>query len=164
MTAPASDIAMATPNTMTRPWWKGPEIRCGKYSLLVSSAESDLGRRASAPDGLSRLPIGLYPRNDAKSVLTGGRLATWAASEAGTPCARRPALSVRGRVAASPAIISEKKTPMDSDMPEFMNVERMPEAAPRYLAGTLLMIADVFGDANRPEPSPLHKMISANSQ
>jgi len=71
---------------------------------------------------------------------------------------------VRGSVAASPAIISEKKMPMDSDIPEFMNVDRMPEAAPRYLAGTLLMMAEVFGDANSPEPSPLHKMISANSQ
>ena len=32
---------------------------------------------------------------------------------------------------ARPAIISEKKMPMDSDMPEFWNVARMPEAAPR---------------------------------
>src|SRR5262249_34582152 len=93
-----------------------------------------------------------------------GRFAMCAASAAGTPCARRPELSVRGRVAASPAIIREKKIPMDSDMPEFWNVDRMPEAAPRYLAGTLLMIADVLGEANIPEPSPLHKMISANSQ
>jgi len=53
---------------------------------------------------------------------------------------------------------------MDSDIPEFWNVDRMPDAAPRYLAGTLLMMADVLGDANRPEPSPLHKMISAKSQ
>src|SRR5437868_3154736 len=82
---------------------------------------------------------------------------------AGTPCARRPALSVRGSVPERPAIISEKKMPIDSDMPEFWNVERMPDAAPRYLAGTLLMIAEVFGEANRPEPRPLQKMISANS-
>ena len=26
------------------------------------------------------------------------------------------------------------------------------------------MIAEVFGEANRPEPSPLQKMISANTQ
>src|SRR6202142_56375 len=54
--------------------------------------------------------------------------------------------------------------PIDSDMPEFWNVERMPEAAPRSWAGTLLMIAEVFGEANRPEPSPLQKMRSPNSE
>src|SRR6266581_1066047 len=70
------------------------------------------------------------------------------ATDGGTPWALSPLLRVRGRVAASPAIISEKKTPMDSDMPEFWNVERIPDAAPRCLAGTLLMIADVFGEAN----------------
>src|SRR5215472_3961955 len=151
-------MAMATPNTMTRPWWNGPEMRCGKYSLLVSVAASARGSRRSAPEGRSRLPIGLYPRNEAKSVLTGGRLATWAATGAATPCERSPAVSVRGSVAARPAIISEKKMPIDSDMPEFWNVDRMPDAAPRYLAGTLLMIAEVFGDANSPEPRPLPKM------
>ena len=30
-------------------------------------------------------------------------------------------------------------------MPAFRNVPRMPEAAPRWLAGTLFMIAAVFG-------------------
>ena len=67
-------------------------------------------------------------------------------------------------MAASPAIISEKKMPIDSDMPEFWNVERMPEAAPRSRAGTLLMIADVLGEANRPEPTPLRKISPPNSQ
>jgi hypothetical protein len=43
-------------------------------------------------------------------------------------------------VAASPAIIREKNTPIDRAVPEFWKVERMPEAAPRCLAGTLLMI------------------------
>ena len=41
------------------------------------------------------------------------------------------AVSVLGRLAASPAIISEKNTPIDSAVPEFWKVERMPEAAPR---------------------------------
>src|SRR5258708_30734487 len=86
------------------------------------------------------------------------------AAAAGTPCARRPLLSVRGSVLASPAIISEKKNPIDSDMPEFMKTERMPDAAPRCSAGTLLMIDDVFGEANRPEPMPFQKMMSPNTQ
>ena len=53
--------------------------------------------------------------------------------------------------------------PMDSEVPEFWNVARMPEAAPRWLAGTLLMIAEVFGDANSPEPTPLRKISRANA-
>ena len=97
-------------------------------------------------------------------MLTGGRLPMCAAMAAGTPWARRPLVSVRGSVLASPAIISEKKMPIDSDMPEFWNVDRIPEAAPRCSAGTLLMMAEVLGEANSPEPTPLPKMISANSQ
>ena len=69
-----------------------------------------------------------------------------------------------GSVLARPAISSEKKMPIDSDMPEFWKVERMPEAAPRSWAGTLDMIAAVFGEANRPEPTPLPKMSSANTR
>ena len=53
--------------------------------------------------------------------------------------------------------------PMDSDMPEFWKVDRMPDAAPRWWAGTEDMIAAVFGEANRPEPIPLPKISSANS-
>ena len=96
-------------------------------------------------------------------MLTGGRLATWCAAAAGTPCARSPADSVLGSVFASPAIISEKKKPIDSDIPEFWNTDRMPEAAPRYWAGTLLMIEEVLGAANRPEPMPLQKISAANA-
>ena len=62
---------------------------------------------------------------------TGGRWAIEFAVARGTPWAVRPALSVFGSVLARPAIISEKKMPMDSDMPEFWNVDRMPDAAPR---------------------------------
>ena len=49
-------------------------------------------------------------------------------------------------------------------MPEFWKVDRMPEAAPRWWAGTLLMIADVFGEANSPDPTPLRKISVAKTQ
>src|SRR5690242_17838612 len=99
-----------------------------------------------------------------KMVETGGRWTIEFAAAAGTPCAVRPGASVLGSVLARPAIISEKKMPMDSDMPEFWKVDRMPEAAPRWCAGTEDMIAAVLGAANRPEPIPLPKMSSANTQ
>jgi len=38
--------------------------------------------------------------------------------------------------------MTEKNTPMDNAVPEFWKVERMPEAAPRWLAGTLPMIEE----------------------
>ena len=91
-------------------------------------------------------------------MLTGGRCATLDAMSRGTPWLCSPAVSVRGSVLARPATISEKKMPMDSDMPEFWNVDRIPEAEPRRYAGTLLMIADVFGEANSPDPTPLRKI------
>src|ERR1700758_3033562 len=88
---------------------------------------------------------------------TGGRGAIEVAVAGGRPGAVRPAVSVCGSVLARPAISSEKKMPMDSDMPEFWKVDRMPDAAPRWCAGTLDMMAEVFGEANRPEPIPLPK-------
>ena len=83
---------------------------------------------------------------------------------AGTPCWRRPLVSVFGRLLASPAIISEKNTPMDRAVPEFWNVERMPEAAPRCRAGTLPMIEEVLGAANMPLPIPFAAMSRAKAQ
>ena len=65
---------------------------------------------------------------------------------------------------ASPAIMIEKNTPVDTAVPEFWNVERIPEATPRYLAGTLLMIEEVLGAANMPLPIPLAAMSTANAQ
>src|ERR1700756_5615371 len=100
----------------------------------------------------------------ANTVETGGRGAIELAGASGTPWAVRPAVSVFGSVLARPAIISEKKMPMDSDMPEFWKVDRMPDAAPRLGAGTEEMIEAVLGAANRPEPIPLPKMSNANAQ
>jgi hypothetical protein len=57
-----------------------------------------------------------------------------------------------------PVIISEKNTPMDSAVPEFWRVERMPEATPRCPGGTLLMIAEVLGAENIPCPMPLSRV------
>src|SRR5215472_9668013 len=99
----------------------------------------------------------------ANTVDTGGRWAIEEACASGTPWAVSPEVSVRGRVFARPAISSVKKMPIDSDMPEFWNVDRMPDAAPRWCAGTLDMMAEVFGEANRPEPIPLPKMRIANT-
>src|SRR5580692_3355996 len=99
-----------------------------------------------------------------KTVETGGRCAIVSACLSGTPCAVRPAVSVLGSVLARPAISSEKKMPMDSDIPEFWKVDRMPDATPRLWAGTEDMMAAVLGEANRPEPIPLPKISSANTQ
>jgi len=81
-----------------------------------------------------------------------------------TPWDRRPSVSVRGRVCARPMIISVKKTPIDSDVPELRNVPIMPDADTRRLAGTLLMIALVFGAENSPEPTPFSTSRPAKAQ
>ena len=49
-------------------------------------------------------------------------------------------------------------------MPVFWNVERMPDAAPRWRAGTLLMIEAEFGALNIPTPIPLSVISAANAQ
>jgi hypothetical protein len=49
-------------------------------------------------------------------------------------------------------------------VPEFWNVERIPEATPRWLAGTLLMIEEVLGAANMPLPIPFAAKSRAKTQ
>ncbi len=65
---------------------------------------------------------------------------------------------------ARPAIISEKKTPIDRTIPALVNVARMPEATPRCPAGTEFMIAVALGAVNRPDPTPFRKISAANTQ
>jgi len=81
----------------------------------------------------------------------------WRATEAGTPCACKPVVSVLGSVACKPAIRSEKKIPMDMDMPEFWNVARIPDADPRRWLGTLLMMAAVFGSREHAAADPVQQ-------
>ncbi len=68
-----------------------------------------------------------------------------------------------GSVEARPAIISEKKMPMDSTKPEFWKVAIMPEAAPRCFGGTLFITAAAFGAENRPMPAPEAKIKIAKT-
>ena len=122
------------------------------------------GRAASAPAAASRCWIGLTPSTAANRDDTGGSDAACAAAPCGTPYRTRPLVSDCGRLLASPAIMREKNTPMDRAVPEFWNVERMPEAAPRCRAGTLPMIEEEFGAANMPLPIPFTAMSAAKAQ
>ncbi len=63
-----------------------------------------------------------------------------------------------------PTIISVNTTPIEMAVPEFWNVERMPEAEPRSLAGTDPMMDEEFGEANMPLPIPFSATNSANAQ
>jgi hypothetical protein len=159
-----TDSPAETPNTTIRPLWNGPDSRLGKNSLPVSAARLAAGSLASTPVGASRCWIGFTPRTDANSEATGGRVATWCATAEGTPSLIRPPLIVDGSELDRPTIISVNTTPMDTAVPEFWNVARIPEAAPRARAGTLPMIADVLGELNMPRPMPLTATSSAKAQ
>ena len=56
-----------------------------------------------------------------------------------------------------------KKMPMESSIPEFWNVARVPEATPRAPAGTEFMIQAVFGERKPPIPRPITTSTAANS-
>ncbi len=73
-------------------------------------------------------------------------------------------MRLTGSVLASPAIIREKKTPMETAVPEFWKVARMPEATPRSRGGTLPMIEEELGEANIPLAMPLSAISSAKIQ
>ena len=53
---------------------------------------------------------------------------------------------------------------IDSAVPEFWKVERIPDAAPRWRAGTLLMTEAEFGALNMPTPIPLSVISAAKAQ
>src|ERR1700686_1561030 len=108
--------------------------------------------------------MGLYPRKAAKSDPTGGRFATWCAIVADTPWAVRPANIVDGNVELSPAIIKEKKMPIDSVIPLFWNVASMPDATPRRSAGTAFITPAVLGATNIPIDTPTRKSNRAKGR
>ncbi len=76
------------------------------------------------------------------------------ATSIGTSWATSPAYRVDDRDPARPAIISEKNRPIDTTKPALAKTARMPDAAPRWLAGTLFMIAAALGELNSPDPRP----------
>ncbi len=63
----------------------------------------------------------------------------------------------------SPTIINEKKTPIESTIPVFWNVARMPDAAPRCSGGALFMMPVMFGAENMPVPMPLRSRSAPNT-
>jgi hypothetical protein len=136
----------------------------GKNVVPVRVWRLAAGSDDSAPVGVSRCWTGFSPSTAANSDDTGGNDATWCATPAGTPCCFRAPASDAGRRLASPAIMSEKNTPIDRAVPEFWNVERIPDAAPRWDAGTLPMIDDELGAPNIPTPMPLRTISAANAQ
>ena len=59
--------------------------------------------------------------------------------------------------------MSEKKIPMDSELPALSRVPAIPDVEPRWFAGTLFIIAVRLGALNNPEPIPLSPVGAANS-
>jgi hypothetical protein len=53
---------------------------------------------------------------------------------------------------------------MDTAVPEFWNVARIPEAEPRSRGGTLPMIEEELGEANMPLPIPFSATNVAKAQ
>ncbi len=148
--------------TITRRWWNGAAMIDGKNVLPVRAAASAGGSWWSRA-GPSSSRTGFSPRKAAKSVPTGGRPAIRSAAAGGTWCASSPARSAAGSPAASPAMSTEKNSPIESTIPAFWKVARMPEAAPRSQGSTLDMIEAVLGELNRPEPTPFRKMTTAKT-
>jgi hypothetical protein len=68
-----------------------------------------------------------------------------------------------GSLADNPTMRRLKTTPMDSTVPAFWNVARMPEAWPRWGGGTAFMTAVVLGGMNIPIPTPFRKMSPAKA-
>ncbi len=57
----------------------------------------------------------------------------------------------------------EKNRPIESGNPAFWNVASVPEAAPRWRAGTLFITLAMFGEANMPKAMPFTSSMAANT-
>ena len=97
----------------------------------------------------------MKPRNDENRLPTTGVWAAAWAVEAETPAARQALVMALGSVLVRPTIMSEKKMPVESTMPVFMNAAWMPAAPPRWSAGTEFITAAELGAENMPPPMPL---------
>ena len=95
---------------------------------------------------------------------TGGSEPNVCAMVMGTPCAVNPAVIVVGSVPDNPMTSSEKNKPMDSALPAVIEVMRMPDAAPRWLAGTEFITTVALGEVNMPDPNPLTNVRTAKIQ
>ncbi len=51
---------------------------------------------------------------------------------------------------------------METTKPALANTARMPDAAPRWPAGTLFMMAAALGELKSPEPTPASSRTKAN--
>src|ERR1700761_7479072 len=92
-TAPITDRIAAVTKTMTRPEWNGSEISCGKNVCPVSVAVCACVVGTYPGDALywvRMAPMGLYPRNAANRLPTGGAFPAAVANPCATPCEARP--------------------------------------------------------------------------
>ena len=128
-------------------------MRCGKKSVPVSAPRSRGVGCARTPVGASRWRPDC-PEERGEQGADRRQVATRWGSDPGRLGAQAGGQACRQR-RRKPAVISEKKTPIDSAIPEYWNVDRIPDATPRSAAGTLSMIEEVFGAENMPCPMPV---------
>ena len=125
----------AAVNTMIRPWWNGADDQV-REELVPGEHRDIVPRQRGQHSGVGQqVPYRVEAEQRGEHRAHRRQVADLRGHRPRTPWARSPALSALGRVAARPTIISEKKIPIDRDMPKFWNVERMPEATPRSRAG-----------------------------
>ena len=144
-----------------KPFINGPDMSDGKNVLPVKYETFAAGNAAKALAG-TKCEIGLYPKNAANKLETGGVMEICVARLVEIFCATKPVFNVCGRVDESPKIIRLKNMPIESTMPEFVKVARMPDAWPRSFAGTEFMMAALFGAAKSPNAVPIKKSKTAN--
>ena len=128
-------IAAAAVNTVTRPWWNALAIRCGKNCRPVSTATVPGGSDAQHPGRREQGADRVVTEQGGEQRADRGQVGDLRGDRGRHAVGRQAGEWRAGRLAASPTIISEKKIPIDSDMPEFWKVDRMPEATPRVPAG-----------------------------
>jgi len=132
---------------------KGPRDQVGEELLAEQARLLAAGSAWTTGGGKQRCQR-IVAENAANSAAVGGKCATLPATATGRPACVSPLCSAVANPEARPAVTMLKKTPMLRRDAAFWNVERMPEATPRDSAGTLFMMATVFGAANMPWPMP----------
>jgi hypothetical protein len=103
----------------------GEELAAGEGGRLTAADMGEGARGAEQP--LDRV----VAEEGGEEAGNGRQLCDLAGDVRPTPCSRSPLDSAAGSEWARPTIISEKKMPIDSDVPELKNVPCIPDAIPR---------------------------------
>ena len=141
----------------------GP-MRLGEEGAACDGCRLCRAGGGRGPPGRAGSSSGLYAQEGGEDVAERRAWESWVAAASRDAVGRQAVEHRRGHLVVQPDDEQGEEEPHRERAGLSAKVTRMPEAAPRWRAGTEFMIEEVFGEANRPPPIPLVNITNANGQ